>query len=511
MGGKLFMLIQMLENEYWYGGCVSDGTRMPVGPEDSFEVQLDPNPTPNQAMPLFVSSKGRYLWRDTGFAIRFERGVIHVPEDVTLEGGFKTLQGAYLAAMERHFPFKPITLSPALLEKPIFNSWIELTFHQNERDLLEYAGNIISNGFEPGVLMIDDGWSEYYGNWSFHSGKFPNAKEFIDKLHEMGFQMMLWVCPFITPDTVAYREARNQDLLIKTAEGKPYICEWWNGYSAVLDFSNPEAVAWFDRQLQTLQELGIDGFKFDAGDSIYYREDLVTYGNVLPNEQSRLWAEYGQKYALNEYRVTFRAGGYSLFQRLCDKEHSWGDKGIAALVPDSLLQGITGHPFSCPDMVGGGEYLNFQQLEDNGLDEELFCRHSEIACLMPSIQFSAAPWRVLSSEHLAIIHRHLALRSQYATSIEEGFEAAVNSGEPMIRYMEYQFPGEGFERVTDQFMLGDRILVAPIYEKGQVSREVSIPRGRWLFDGNIIESNGETQMLSPEPGMPIVLELQTES
>lgn len=505
------MIIQMLENEYWYGGCVSDGTKMPVGPEDCLELQLDRNPTPNQAMPLFVSSKGRYLWRDTGFSVHFDRGKVNVSDDVELGEGFETLRGAYVAAMERHFPFKPITLSQTLLEKPIFNSWIELTFHQNERDLLHYANNIVHNGFEPGVLMIDDGWSEYYGHWVFHSGKFPDPKKFIDKLHDMGFSVMLWVCPFITPDTVAYRDARDKGFLIKTMEGKPYICEWWNGYSAVLDFSNPEAVDWFDRQLQALQELGVDGFKFDAGDSIYYQVNHVTFGNVIPNEQSRLWAEYGQKYALNEYRVTFQAGGYSLFQRLCDKEHSWGDKGIAALIPDSLLQGITGHPFSCPDMVGGGEYLNFQQLEGSGLDEELFCRHSEIACLMPAIQFSAAPWRVLSPKHLETIHRHFELRNQYASQREEGFKAAVNKGEPMIRYMEYQFPGQGFEKVTDQFMLGDALLVAPIYEKGAVSRKVIIPRGQWLFEGGIITSNGEIRVMSPKAGMPVVLELQNES
>lgn len=504
------MIIQMLENEYWYGGCVSDGTRMPVGPEDCLQVQMDPNPTPNQAMPMFVSSRGRYIWRDTGFTAYFDRGTVNVPDDVQFEDGYETLRCAYLAAMESHFPFHSINLDQTLLEKPIFNSWIELTFHQNERDLLHYANNIVNNGFDPGVLMIDDGWSEYYGNWNFHSGKFHDPKKFIDKLHDMGFSVMLWVCPFITPDTVAYREARDRGLLIRTADGKPYICEWWNGYSAVLDFSNPDAVDWFDRQLQALQEIGVDGFKFDAGDSIYYQKDHVTFGNVMPNEQSRLWAEYGQKYPLNEYRVTFQAGGYSLLQRLCDKEHSWGEKGIAALIPDSLLQGITGHPLSCPDMVGGGEYLNFQQLEHTGLDEELFCRHSEIACLMPAIQFSAAPWRALSSGNLEVIHRHLALRKQHASHRKEGYKAVVNVGEPMIRYMEYQFPGEGFEKVTDQFMLGDTLLVAPIYEKGSISRMVCIPKGRWLFKGRLITSTGETLVLTPEAGMPVVLEFQKE-
>ncbi|MED5017470.1 glycoside hydrolase family 31 protein [Paenibacillus chibensis] len=502
------MIIQMLTNEYWYGGCVSEGTRMPVGPGDHERISLEMNSTPNQAMPLFLSSKGRYLWRDRGFAIEFREGAIHCPDDVIVESGFETLRGAYLAAMKSHFPFQQMGLSPVLWDKPIFNSWIEFTFHQKEDDLLRYAADIIHNGFPPGVLMIDDGWSEYYGYWTFHSGKFANPKRFIQKLHDMGFAVMLWVCPFITPDTVAFREARKMDLLVKNQDGKPFITEWWNGYSAVLDFSNPQAVAWFDRQLQQLRELGVDGFKFDAGDSLYYSNNNVTFGNVTPDEHSRLWAEYGTKYALNEYRVTFRAGGYSLFQRLCDKEHSWGTKGIGGLIPDSLAQGITGHPFSCPDMVGGGEYLNFMELEHAGLDEELFCRHSEIACLMPAIQFSAAPWRVLSPESLKIIQHHLELRSTFAAQRAKALRTAVTEGEPILRYMEYQFPGEGLEKITDQFMLGDRILVAPIYTKGAESRNVAVPRGSWLFDGQVIISQGETMKLTPPKGVPVILELQ---
>ena len=50
----------------------------------------------------------------------------------------------------------------------------------------------------------------------------------------------------------------------------------------------------------------------------------------------------------------------SIMQRLWDKAHSWGEEGVLSLTSDVLLQGITGHPYYRPDMIGGGEYLNFQ-------------------------------------------------------------------------------------------------------------------------------------------------------
>ncbi|WP_182201342.1 glycoside hydrolase family 31 protein [Paraliobacillus salinarum] len=500
------MKIKMLENEYWYGGYVHEGINQPIGKEDTYKVDLFLNQTPNQVMPLFLSTKGRYIWADKGFVVTFEKGIIEIGEGVELVEGKQDLKGAYLAAMADHFPFQGNHLSMELFRNPIYNTWIELTFDQNENDILKYAEDILTNDLPAGVLMIDDGWSDYYGKWSFNKEKFPNPESMINKLHEKGFQVMLWISPYITPDTVEYRETRDKDLLIKNENGKPFITEWWNGYSAALDFSNPNSVAWMEKQLEKLSGIGIDGFKFDGGDSLYYHEDNVTYGNVTPDEQSLLWAKFGEKYALNEYRVTTKAGGMSLLQRLCDKEHSWGDTGINALIPNSLLQGITGHPFSCPDMIGGGEYLNFIDRSDHLLDAELFVRHSEIACLMPAMQFSAAPYRILDEVRFESIRKSVQLRQKYQIIIEDLVTHAKETGEPIIRYMTYCFPNEPVEQIIDQFMLGDDVLVAPVYEQGATGREVYIPIGEWKYGEETLKSKGEYLYFASSPGIPITIE-----
>ena len=354
--------------------------------------------------------------------------------------------------------------------------------------------------------MIDDGWAECYGDWRFHSGKFPHPEQMIEKLHGMGYQVMVWVCPYVSPDSLKYREARDQGILIRTPEGEPYIAKWWNGYSAVLDFSNPKAVQWLKCQLDALTDMGVDGFKFDAGDSMYYRDDNVTFGRVTPDEQSRLWAEFGEQYPYNEYRASFRAGGYALLQRLCDKDHSWGENGIASLIPDTLLQGITGHAYGCPDMIGGGEYLNFQNMEKAGLDEELFVRHCEIACLMPAMQFSAAPFRILSRKNFACILKSIEVRKKFLPYIMEELRKTSVTGEPLIRYLAYEFPEEHVENVTDQFMLGGKYLVSPVYEKGKTGRSLYLPKGKWYDRGRVWTSQGETIYCESERGIPIAFE-----
>lgn len=499
------MKIEFAEDEFWYGTCVKYGMKMPICREENRVIDFTENPTPNQAMPLLISTKGRGIWNDSGFQVTVKDGILEVPDDCILETCGGGLKEAYLYMMKKYFPFRGMP-AKELFSEIIYNTWIELTFYQNEKDIMEYAEKILANGMPAGVLMIDDGWSEYYGDWRFHCGKFPEPAKMLARLHEMGFQVMVWVCPYIAADSVKYREAEEKGLLIRTPEGETYIAKWWNGYSAVLDLSNPDAVKWLQEQLDALRELGVDGFKFDAGDSMYYRTDNVTHGQVTPDEQSRLWAEFGEKYPFNEYRVTFKAGGYALMQRLCDKEHSWGETGVASLIPDILLQGVTGHPYGCPDMIGGGEYLNFQDITESGLDEELFVRHCEIAALMPAMQFSVAPFRVLSKESFHCILKSIEVRRQYIDYITELVEQAAKSGEPVIRYMAYGFPAAGMETVIDQFMLGSRYLAAPVYEKGKSGREVSLPDGIWKRNGETVVSSGERIYCESEPGVPIIFE-----
>ena len=500
------MEIKFLENEFWYGSCVKYGVKMPFSVDTKEVIDFSINKTPNQAMPLLLSTKGRVLWRETGYKVEFDNGKMIVPDDCILEKNGDTLKEAYLYAMKKYFPFKNKIPARELFEKVVYNSWIELTFYQNEEDILKYAKNIIASGMPQGVLMIDDGWSEYYGDWRFHSGKFPNPEKMITELKELGFKVMVWICPFISPDSIKFRECEKKGILIKNGKGETLVTRWWNGYSAVLDFSNPETSIWLKEQLDKLQEIGVDGFKFDAGDSIYYNADDITYGNVTPDEQSKLWAEFGEQYPFNEYRVTFKAGGYPLMQRLCDKAHSWGVDGVASLIPDTLLQGLTGHPYGSPDMIGGGEYLNFIDMSSSRLDQELFVRHSEIACLMPAMQFSAAPFRVLNKENFEAILESIKVREKYIDYLLEMLDNTLVTGEPIIRYMSYEFPKENVERIINQFMLGDRYLVAPVYEKDKTGREVYVPQGTWLYENEKIVSQGEKKYFESVPGIPVILE-----
>ena len=118
-----------------------------------------------------------------------------------------------------------------------------------------------------------------------------------------------------------------------------------------------------------MKEYGVDGFKFDGGDAPYYTTPAMlgpakSHQSRTPNGHSEEFAKLGLDYPLNEYRATWKMGGQPLAQRLRDKNHDWAD--LRTLIPGILNQGIMGYSFTCPDMIGGGEYLSFRDVTKLG-------------------------------------------------------------------------------------------------------------------------------------------------
>jgi len=454
----------------------------------------------NQTTPLFVSNKGRYIWCDGSFACTIKGGKItidpHRGAVECIQAG-TTLKEAYLAACAKHFPASGQIPPEEFLNVPQYNTWIELIYDQNQDDILKYAHGIIDNGFPAGILMIDDNWQKYYGNNDFKPEKFPDPKAMIDELHSLGFKIMFWVCPFVSPDSQEFRFLRSKGYLVMNAQGTaPAILDWWNGFSAAYDLSNPEAYAYFVGTLKDLQaRYGVDGFKFDAGDPERYQEkDIRAWdGKSYDTEQSWHWAKLGLDFPYNEFRACWKMGGEALVQRLGDKSYSW--RAVASLVPDMIAAGMLGHIYTCPDMIGGGEFGSFRNVDQSKMDQELIVRSCQIHSMMPMMQFSVAPWRVLDAEHLSICHKFAKLHADMGAYIVEQARNSSKSGEPIVRPMDYSFPGQGFEACTDQYMLGDKYLVAPMLNKG-TSRSVALPKGRWQDENGKIYRGGKSYELN---------------
>jgi len=490
--------VALLSGERWWGGASNLGTGMPFRVGADHDLRGDN--LGNQAAPLLLSSAGRYLWSEEPFRYRFGRGTLavegHGPFFIGRAGD--NLRTAFREASRRFFPPARKIPDPLLFTSPQYNTWIELMYDQTQVDVLRYAKNLIRHGYEPGVLMIDEGWARYYGDWDFDPIRFPRPKELIRELHRMGFKVMLWVVPFVVPDSRVFRAQRSGNVLVKDADGKPAVREWWNGYSAVVDVTGGEGLAWFEGQLDRLRrEYGIDGFKFDAGDTPYYRDSDQVAVPTTANGHSEAFARLGLKYGLNEFRACWKCAGQPLAQRLRDRKHSWDLDGMNCLIPNTLAQGLLGYAFVCPDMIGGGDYESFLDSSDK-LDQELFVRYAQASALMPMMQFSAAPWRVLDKRHAALCLAAARLHGAFADTILSLAKTSARTGEPIIRHLAYEFTGCGYEEISDQFLLGPDVMVAPALKKGMGARMVNIPPGNWKADDGALHS-GPSVIEIPTP------------
>ena len=514
--------VRIADGENWWGAANFFGTNMPFTAKTDVKIDLRRRNYSNQCASLLVSDRGRVVWADAQSAIDVKGGTITMDADspvVVETAAEKTLAGAYRHAMRRWFPPSGRAPDSRFFTSPQLNTWIELTYHQNQKDVIAYAKSMIAHGVPPGVLMIDDTWQAGYGDWRFEPSRFPDPKRMMDELHGMGYKVMLWMCPYVGMDTPSFRRiawGRNPDDVrgypakggfladVRDAvpgEGeygftdRPKACGWWNGYSAFLDFSHPNANAWFAETLDGLvKDFGVDGFKLDGADLGAYdlRDRRAFDPKATSGSLNNGYCAYALKYPFCEVRNTWRMQQIPVVVRLHDKMHEW--EALRRIVADMIGAGLLGHPFICPDMVGGGDWIAF--IPGSPFEQELFIRSAQIHALCPMMQISASPWRVLDAAHQAIFAKTLALRQKFAPRIAALAEKAGTDGEPILRNLEYNYPGMGYAGVIDEFLMGDDLLVAPVLEKGATARKVVLPPGRWRDASGAVHAGPATFAVS---------------
>lgn len=521
--------IRIVDGENWWGAANFFGTNMPFMAKTDLKIDLRRRNYSNQCASLLMSDKGRVVWSDAQSEIVFKDGSLTMDADspVIVETASEpTLRGAYRHAMHKWFPPSGKLPDARFFAAPQLNTWIELTYHQNQKDILAYAKSMIAHGVPPGVIMIDDTWQAGYGDWRFEPSRFPDPKSMMDELHAMGYKVMLWMCPYVGMDLPAFRRiawGRNPDDVrgypakggfltdvggAVPGEGeygfkeKPKACGWWNGYSAFLDFSHPNANAWFTETLDGLvKDFGVDGFKFDGADLGAYNlsDRRAKNPKATSGSLNNGYCAYALKYPFCEIRNTWRMQQIPVVVRLHDKMHEWS--ALNRIVADMIAAGLIGQPFICPDMVGGGDWVAF--IPGSPFEQELFIRSAEIHALCPMMQISASPWRVLDERHQAIFSEILALRQKFAPKIVALAKKAGEDGEPILRNLEYNYPGMGYAGIIDEFMMGDGLLVAPVLKKGATSRKVVLPPGKWSADdGQVYDGPATIEVAAPLSRLP---------
>lgn len=484
------LTIPLLPKERWWGGAGGDGQHQPYT-DATISRLIDLNIDGNTSSPLLISSAGRFLWSEKPFAYQFSNGVLRVSSDAHLpelvQAGH-SLREAYRAAAKAHFRFNGQTPPDLFFSKPQWNNWIEIFLNgMNQKAADDYTAELAKSGFPCGIYMMDGGWLSHQGSYEFYAKDFPDPKGLFDRIRAKGWIPLIWTAHFVSPDSREYKRLRYHpeldglDVLAYSDQpGKAAgVVRWWSGISCIYDLTKPAGKAYYVKTLRDFAaQYGIAGFKFDAGDPKMFSTGIrFEDPQADPIDYTRLYAELAaQEFPYHEIRVSWKCGGLPLVTRLNDRAHTWDAQ--RTVIPQIVTAGLLGCPYAVGDMVGGGLEVSFK---GHTIDERLVVRSAALHALMPMMQFSLAPWRHLSAKNTELCRAFAELHESFAPYILACVRETAKTGDPIVRTMEYEFPGVEFAHSRTQFMLGSKWLVAPVLNEND-STIVELPAGRWRDD-----------------------------
>ncbi|MGA2632083.1 MAG: TIM-barrel domain-containing protein [Terriglobia bacterium] len=491
---------------HWYGGAVDQAHNWPL---EAHSWSADPMlATSNQAAPFWMASSGVGIFADTydDLAASINKdndGLLRISYLHSPEMHYTILVGENIAEVRDLYVStvgKPRKRPPDyVFERPVWGTWCQYFTKVTQRDVLDYARRIHDGGWPASLVIVDDGWQTHYGDNVFNS-KFPDPKAMADEVDLLGYKLVLWVENFANLDSDRYRQGKEKGGLIRdAASGQPAHIRWWNGEAGLLDLNDRAVREGYVEELKALmRRYGVDGYKFDGGDAEYWPAagGISAGGPVTRNRYADLWAEVASEFELNEQRIGWRVQPLGLVSRMRDKSATWNAAdGLPAIVTHGGIQSLLGHVFNCPDLIGGGLDEGFKP------EEELNVRWTEAAAFMPIMQFSYAPWQ-FSEPAQKIIHRFALLHGKlWRSHLKALVERTMATGKPVWSPLFYVFPDdEKTYLIRDEFILGDKLLVAPVLGPGVRARDVYLPAGQWRdFWSEKVVEGGHTIPNYPAP------------
>ena len=329
----------------------------------------------------------------------------------------------------------------------------------------------------------------------------------IGELRRRGIHPMLYFRAFVgkdeigTDDPDAFDEAVVNGYVATHADGSPYVFNSnFNADGAVIDFTSPAAVRWWQARVRRALKLGADGFMQDFGeqvmDDMHFADGSTgqTMHNRLPvlyhRATMKVVRRFERRHPRREIFYFTRAGytgapgsaRYEFANFPGDETTDWSrSAGIASLTTDMLNRAVGGAYGFTAD-IGG--FFDVGPYEPTS--KELFLRWAEWAALSPFFRLHGSvgagthtPWSY-DDETVRIYKRLSRLHLRARALILRLWRRAHRTGIPITRPLWLAYPGDPVAAEQDQeWLLGPKVLVAPVITEGATSREVYFPKGCW--------------------------------
>lgn len=446
--------IDCRRNEKWWG---LSADMMPEGYfREPFETALADRPEAGPAIPAVFSDHGRYILAGPEARIMFDGTSFEIltpgPAPSAVKGG-RTLREAYLVCVNRH-GLKPAREIPTELSVlPVYDLRGAAVYGQEA--VCGFAEMLHRTGFPPGIILIPDGWQSVNTLFSFDAELYPAPAEMTSRLHELGYRVMLTVTPYTAAAGRAYLQGESSGMFLTGNDGRPLTFRTPRGYACCLDMTLPGNVSLLERSADSLVRTGAaDGFCFDCHEALPLLKDA-------PDKYSSFaeaWDNTGRNIPLSLHNPAGSGAGL---------------RTAGALTRENIRKAVSEIPAAA---MAGARFTGLAF--DSGAEDEtdLLLEAARIEALMPVAVLPTVP--VGNEQYYLRLKEIVSRRTEIAGYMERLASETALTGEPMTRYMEYQYPNSGFANCTDQYAIGPGYVAAPAAE-GESVRMIRLPKGIW--------------------------------
>ncbi|KGP82265.1 MULTISPECIES: alpha-xylosidase [unclassified Paenibacillus] len=382
--------------------------------------------------------------------------------------------------------YTQLTGKPALPPAWTFGLWLTTSFttDYDEATVNHFVDGMAERDLPLSVFHFDCFWMKEY-QWSdfvWDEAMFPDPEGMLARLKEKGLKICAWINPYIAEKSYLFDEGMENGYLVKTADGSVWQWDMWQAGMALVDFTNPDAVNWYKSKLEVLLDQGVDSFKTDFGERI--PTDVVYFDGSDPVKMHNYYTQLYNKAVFELLEDKIGKNEAALFARSATAGgqqfpvHWGGDcsstyESMAESLRGGLSLGLSGFGFWSHD-ISGFESTATPDVYKRWVQFGLLSSHSR---LHGSTSYRV-PW-LFDEESVDVVRDFTKLKISLMPYLYNSAVESTVRGIPMMRAMLLDFPEDPTTYSLDtQYMFGDSILVAPIFNKeGDV--RYYLPEGTW--------------------------------